>query len=336
MLGRELDDRRHQLGREDDACGVPGTVDHDQPRSIGDLGAQLVDVGKEVVLRRQRVGHGDGTAKQRGHREVRPRRVGQQHLVAGVEEGGECHGHRLHPALTDDDLVGGVGQPGNPAQAFDDRLAEGGDAEALGVADAKGGGLLCRGDDVRFDREIGLADLEADDPRLGPRQHDVDDLADPGRGHSACPTSQLHPRDSSPGTPAPRLDRRRRVRDANERLFRRSLGLPGVLVNRLGLRSPPTTPETWGALLGERRQALCEVRRRHERSADRLGERRRLFQREPVDGVHEPLSEGEGVGSEGRELGGDRPRHVEVVGGGNDSVDESESSGLIGRRRADR
>ena len=155
--------------------------------------AQLVDVGQEPVRRRQRVRHDDRAAQLRRHRVVRPRRVGQQHLVSGVEQGGEGDRHRLHTALADDDLVGCVGQPGDAMQPGDDRLAQGGDAEALGVADAARRGLLRGGDDVRLRRQVRLTDLEADDAGVRPRQHEIDDLADPGRRYSACPRSQLHP-----------------------------------------------------------------------------------------------------------------------------------------------
>ena len=135
----------------------------------------------------------DGAAQHRRHRVVRPRRIGQQHLVAGVEQAGEGDSDRLPAALADDDLVGGVGQTGDAAQALDDRLAQWGDAEALRVAHPHRGGLLGGRHDVRLDREVGLADLEPDDVRIGPRHGEIDDLADSGWRHSSCPRSQLHP-----------------------------------------------------------------------------------------------------------------------------------------------
>ena len=81
--------------------------------------------------------------------------------------------------------------------------------------------------------QVWFADLETNDPGVGPPDHEVDDLADSGRRHSAGPTSQLHSgRDSSPNNARKRCARLPPLGDANERLFRRSLGLPGDAVNR--------------------------------------------------------------------------------------------------------
>ena len=149
-------------------------------------GSSVVHGGQESGVDGERVGHRGEVQHPRHEQEVRPRRVGQEHLVAGPRQRQQRRVDRLHATLGDDHLLRRHGVAVALAHLGGKRLAQRPDARARLVAGvALEHGHVRRLDDVRRRREVGLADLEADDAGPAPRR--VHDLADAGPSQSRPP-----------------------------------------------------------------------------------------------------------------------------------------------------
>ena len=99
----------HQLPHQrlvvDLAGGVGGRAEQHQFRLFADQAFDLVEIGQEVVLGaeivKDRLPVDDGD----GHVVVGPAGVGQEHLVAGLEQGQEGTGHAHYRAGGDEDVL---------------------------------------------------------------------------------------------------------------------------------------------------------------------------------------------------------------------------------------
>ena len=163
------------------AGGVAGGVDDQHAGLVGDEALQLLQVDLEVVLLPQLVADGDG-AEEVGHVDVvEPHGIGDQDLVAGVQEGGHGGIGALAHADGHQDLVGGVVHVVVPLELVGDGLTQlrstiVGSIEHIASADAVVGGVL---DDLGG-VEVGTADLHVDHvlPLLlhlvGTLHHDTD------------------------------------------------------------------------------------------------------------------------------------------------------------------
>ena len=154
----------HQLPHQrlvvDLAGGVGGRAEQHQFRLFADQAFDLVEIGQEVVLGaeivKDRLPVDDGN----GHVVVGPAGVGQEHLVAGLEQGQEGTGHAHYRAGGDEDVLRAGGDAGAalkvPRRRRSPRI-DAGIGHVFGVAriGKAAGGLddMCRG------IEIGLADL---------------------------------------------------------------------------------------------------------------------------------------------------------------------------------
>ena len=161
--------------------GIARAVDDQHPGLIGDERLQLLQVDLEVVFLPQRIADGDGL-KEIGHMDVvEPHGIGDQDLVAGVQEGGHGGVGALAHADGHQDLFRRVLHIVVPLQLLGDGLAQlrgsvVGGVEHIAPADAVIGGVL---DDLGGVK-VGPADLHVDDvlPHLlhliGPLHHHAD------------------------------------------------------------------------------------------------------------------------------------------------------------------
>ena len=146
------------------AGGVAGGVDNQHAGLIGDEALQLLEVDLEVVLLPQLVADRNST-EEVGHVDVvEPHGIGNQNLVAGVEEGGYRGVGALAHADGHQDLVGGVVHVVVPLELFGNGLAQLRGTIVRGVehvapADAVISGILNDLGGI----EVGAADLHMND-----------------------------------------------------------------------------------------------------------------------------------------------------------------------------
>lgn len=193
--------------REHGAGRIGGAVDHQHPRARPHQRLDLVHGRQEVAGWRRRVADRDRRVQQREHLVVGPGRVGDEHLVAGLQDGRQHRRATLHRALADDHPVRRAAEVVDALQLGADRLAQLQRAGALGVPGAGHGGAVPGLDHVRRREEVGLTDLQPQNA-AAPLDHEVDDLADPragdpGGGRRTSPGSWRSPRFRSSGLARP-------------------------------------------------------------------------------------------------------------------------------------
>ncbi len=178
---RQVDQLVQQVPREHRARRIARAVDDDQLRARRDLALDLFRVGEELALRRTRVRHQDPMRPGEHEPVVGPGRVGEQHLVARLDE--RCDRARdsadaAHGAV---DVVDAGLDAVDPVQLRDEPLAQ---------AEQPGGGRVLdlafsrkldrRFHNVRRCGKVRLTDLQPDAARRD--ESKVDDLADPRMG----------------------------------------------------------------------------------------------------------------------------------------------------------
>ena len=167
---------------EHGAEGVRGRIDDEHAGATRHEALELLDTRREPVLGFQRVRHGNRGEHARAHRERGVPGIGHEDLVARIEQ--EAHGlvQRLGRADRDPHLFELDVKAVLARELLDDRRAQLGNA-GVGrvVRDVVGPALRAGGEDVRRDREVGLADAEGD--HVIEFDRDLEDAADPGCRH---------------------------------------------------------------------------------------------------------------------------------------------------------
>ena len=166
MLPGDVGDEPHLLRRQHGAGGVAGVGEHDGAGAGGDLPLDAVTVGVEVTLLRVGGDGVDGRAGEAGHGVVVGIvGLGDENLVAVVQNGGEHHQQRFAAAGGDIDFIAAVVDAqvvvipldgGNQLRhAGGGGVGQGGGAETLHRVE-KGG----RRDDVRL-ADVQMIQLDA-------------------------------------------------------------------------------------------------------------------------------------------------------------------------------
>ncbi len=178
VLARDGGDALHGLGLEHGAGRVVRRVEDQQFRARRDLALQILQVQVEAVLIAERQRHGPRAEEVDQRLVDRERRVGEQHVVAVLEQRHHGVEHDGLAAGRDHDVVGVARDAALGLPLLGDDLAELGQSGRRPVVrPALLQGLRRGVADVLRRIEVGLADLEVDDlpslrlERPSPRQH---------------------------------------------------------------------------------------------------------------------------------------------------------------------
>ena len=163
VAGAELHQVPHEAGRVHRAGGVGRRVDEQHLGAGRHQRVERGDIGQEVLVGRQQVEHRPPAEQAHHLVHVGKTGRGQQHLVAGLEQGQIHRIESVHGAGGDHDLLRRRLDAVHPAQLLAEELPQAGQAAVGAVSGVAGAGRPGRSlDHVRRRGEAGLAHLEAD------------------------------------------------------------------------------------------------------------------------------------------------------------------------------
>ena len=169
MFFGKRDDCGHVRAIDHGADRVGGRVDQERFGFRRDQPFEIVDLHDETVRFIERIEHGFRADDLRAHCEIRPTGVGQQNLIARIEDRSHARVERLDTAGRHDDLIAHDRIAVAGAEFLDERIAQFGDPGVRRVLRLTVlGRVVGRLHDMRRRGEIRLAGRGDNRPRGGP------------------------------------------------------------------------------------------------------------------------------------------------------------------------